>query len=371
MSTVLLCGAFGQRNPGDDALLSAVARAVVDHDLIVPTVGSTPGTARAVPPTASAVGRTLRHVDAVVVGGGTVFKTLHPSSGRHPLGLLARTAALHAATRARGIPFALVGVGVGELRGRTAQRLSRSIAEHADLLILRDEESASLLREAGVTGPFRVGADPAWSLLAHRVTSPGPDTREAVLVALSHLADRDRPRLVSRLVSMVDHLVRGGSPVHLQPWQGGPHDADARLAVEVRRRLDRPGDVGIVAPPIDLHDAVLTCAGARAVIGLRFHSLVAASAAGTPFLALAHEPKLAALARRLRQLSVPPHAAPGVLEQAVDRLLATTAPDRSLVEREVERARQGMALLRVVLSGGAEDELLDDGCTGLTAGVPW
>lgn len=391
MTATLLCGAFGQSNPGDDALLDAFARVLADRELLVPVTGSpsldlspdgpptggrpVSGRGRYIPPTAASVARSLRVADAVVVAGGTVFKLLHPSARRHPLGLLARTAALQAGARARGIPFALVGVGAGDLRGSTARRLVRRIADHADLLVLRDEESAAVLRDAGATGPFRVAADPAWSLLAAPASAatPGPDPQRSqpVLVAISHLADRDPVRLSDRIAALVDHHTGRGVEVHLQPWQGGVEAADVQLALSVRNRARLPRMVHVRSRPADLHDAVASCADARAVVGLRFHSLVAAAAAGRPFLAIAHEPKLAGLARRLGQVSVPPHAAPAVLCEAADQAMRTAPADRSLVDREIELAHHSLRLLRVVLSRGAEDELLDEGRTELTPGVSW
>ena len=179
MSRILVCGAFGQDNPGDDALLAAFGAALHDHHLVV--TGDAGGTSgprvHSVAPTARGVGAAIRSVDAVVVAGGTVFKTLHPSTGRHPLGLLTRTRLLQMAARSIGVPFALVGVGAGDLRSRSAIRLVRSIADHADLLVLRDEESAAVLRGVGASGPFRIGADPAWTILdgpspSHHRTRP-------------------------------------------------------------------------------------------------------------------------------------------------------------------------------------------------------
>lgn len=388
MTPTLVCGAFGQGNPGDDALLTAFARVLADRELLIPAVEPArpdlgrgepstgdlvSGRMRYIRPTAVSVARSLRTVDSVVVAGGTVFKLLHPSTRRHPLALLARTAALQAGARARGIPFALVGVGAGDLRGSTARRLVRQITDHPDLLVLRDEESAAVLHDAGAPGPFRVAADPAWSLLTSPVpeASPSPQHDPPALVAISHLADRDPVRLADRIAALVDHLTGRGVPVHLQPWQGGVEAADAQLALSVRNRARLPGLVHVRSRPADLHDAVAACADARAVIGLRFHSLVAAAAAGRPFLAIAHEPKLAGVARRLGQVSVPPHAATGVLCAAADQTMRTAPPERSLVDREIALAHHSLRLLRVVLSRGAEDELLDEGRTELTAGVSW
>ena len=103
---VLLAGAFGQSNPGDEALLGAFARALPDHVLAVASAApdhtaAAHGITAVRRDDAPAVARTLASSDAVVVAGGTIFKTLHPASGRRRHALLARTAALAVAARLR------------------------------------------------------------------------------------------------------------------------------------------------------------------------------------------------------------------------------------------------------------------------------
>lgn len=371
MTRVLLCGAFGQGNPGDDGLLDAFLGALAGHDVVVTSAGPVPEPARAVRPHRRAVGRALRDVDAVVVGGGTVFKSLHPAAERHHAGLLAQLAALRTATAVRGQSLALVGVGAGELRGRLARRLASWTADRADLLILRDEESAAVLTEAGASGPFRVAADATWPLLDLRTAPEGPVTEDRVLVVLSHVADRDPARLVHRLCVVVGRLVERGHAVSLQPWQDGAGDGDLRLGRQVLHELDPGAPVSLIDPPPTLPAAQATAAAHRAVVTLRFHGLVAAAAAGRPTLAFAHEPKLGGLARRLGQPAVPSHAPPAVLTHAVDALLDTAAPDRAVVAREAEAARRANALLRLVVSAGAEDDVVDRAALDLTSGVPW
>ena len=60
----------------------------------------------------------------------------------------------------------MIGVGADDLRGRQAQVIARWLVRHADLLVLRDEESAAALAVAGAPKPFWIGADPAWLLAA-------------------------------------------------------------------------------------------------------------------------------------------------------------------------------------------------------------
>lgn len=367
MAPILLAGAFGQHNPGDEALLDAFCHALDREELIV--TSRDPGATerahgvRAMTPTAANVAAWLRHGRHLVVGGGTVFKTLHPSTGRRPHSLLVRTLAIGRAAHARGITVSLVGVGAGRLPTSRARRLARAIATHADLLVLRDEESATVLADAGVPTPLRVAADAAWTLVDSPIdeltmrrgtdhttgTDPG-----SVLVALSHHAGGDD---LGHHLAAALAATREVTHVELQPWQHDEAAHDPRLARTVADHLAalRPDlTVSIADAPADLHHAAAHSTRHGLVLGLRFHALVAAAAAGTRFVAVAHEPKLAGLANRFGQLWVPPHATSEVLGHAIDRGLHLDPPDRHVAREETARAEEAFRLLRLVLSDGAE-----------------
>jgi polysaccharide pyruvyl transferase WcaK-like protein len=388
--TVFLAGAFGQGNPGDEALLTAFLRALGHLKPVVSTcdpagTASTHGVSVVERDDVARVGREIARADAVVVAGGTIFKTLHPSCGRPPLSLLRRTAALAAFTRALRKPLALIGVGAVPLRGRTAGRLARSIVRAADLLILRDDESAAHLAAAGAPTPLRVGADAAWTLVparspaavALRLTgvatprangSPGPETgpERPVVVALSHLAGG--PDLAARLAAGLHPVLAAGLPVRLDPWQP---DGDAELATEVAARLAGPhvavgappdaanAGATVGTPPARLGEALRGMAGARLVVAQRMHALVAAAGAGVPALAVAHEPKLAGLARRLEQPAVAPDGPPDAFGSAVLRALDGAPAAAAVIERERARAEDAFRLLRVLLARGRTDEAVD------------
>jgi polysaccharide pyruvyl transferase WcaK-like protein len=353
---VFLAGAFGQGNPGDEALLNAFAQGLRDHR---PMVASTDPAATVAEHGLPAVGRDdlgriirlIARSDAVVVAGGTVFKALHPSCGRPPLALLRRTAALAAATRALRKPLALVGVGAAPLEGLPARRLARAIVHSADLLILRDDESAGHLAAIGAPTPFRVGADPAWTLVPDP-PRPNGIGHGPVVVALSHLAGG--PELAERLAAGLQPIADAGIPVRLDPWQP---DGDRELADAVAGRL---GPSAEIAPgPAELTAAREGMAGTRLVLAQRFHSLVAAASAGVPALAVAHEPKLIGLARRLEQPTVAATARPEDLAAAVLGALDAAPASAAAVRRERAAAEDCFRLLRVLLAGGRSDEAVD------------
>lgn len=358
MPSALLAGAFGQRNPGDDALLTAFATALDGWDLTATAAFGAPESALAgcTPVRADdpvAVARAMARTDAVVFAGGTVFKALGPECGRPPLSLLRRALALAAGATAIGRPLALVGVGAGALPTPGARTLARQVVNRADLLVLRDDESAEVLTAAGARTPFRVGADAAWTLFMDAPLNGHPPAeqrrRDGILVVLSHHAGG--PRLAARLAEGLQPVIAAGIPLVLQPFQAGGAGADdLELGREVRRRLG--GVPELIVPPQDLREARDLAREFGAVVALRFHAAIAAAAAGTPFVAYAHEPKLAAVARRLRQPAVRPLAPAPLLGDAALAALAGPPAGAPAVKAEIARAEEGFRLLQLVLTRG-------------------
>jgi polysaccharide pyruvyl transferase WcaK-like protein len=356
--TVLLAGAFGQHNPGDEALLAAFVDALNGWPLAATSSDPVQTEALhgidAIPARdPRAVARAVGRAEGVVFAGGTIFKTLHPRSNRRPLELLRNALGVAAGASAAGAPLALAGVGAAPLATRRARALARAIVRRADLLVLRDVESAGLLAEAGAPAPFRVGADASWTCIE---APSAPTARgDAVIVALSSLAGGRG--LARRLALVLTPLQRAGLRLRLQPWQLlGSDDDDRALAEAVAAALPAPAE--IVPPPATLADARDLFAGARLVVALRFHALVAAAAAGVPAIAYAHEAKLAALGARLGQAVVQPAGAAdavgAAMLAAIEDGIAPARPEA--IARERERALQGMALVRLLLSGGRGED---------------
>ena len=166
----LLVGAFGQGNPGDEALCAAFRRALPTTTLIVASRRSVAhGPRHRVRPcrdgAASAARLACRHRRRRRRrrDGLQDAAPLDRPARRQPC-----CATRRRSSRRRGRAGArsrCVGVGADDLPGREARPLARWLVRHTDLLVLRDEESAAVLAAAGAPTPFRVGADPAWTLL--------------------------------------------------------------------------------------------------------------------------------------------------------------------------------------------------------------
>ena len=308
MSTVTLVGAFGQGNPGDEALCAAFCEALAEHDVIV--VSGDPGDTarrhrvRAVPATALTHGRA-------------------PRSRPTPSSSAAARSSSRCTPRPVGAPNALLRNTVGARRrragprhqGRDGRRRRRRPARPrrprrspagscatVDLLVLRDEESAAVLAVAGAPAPFWIGADPAWLLGARRrpTVESFPGREPTIVVALSHLAGD--ARFARATWPPRSRRSRDRYSVHLQPWQIGAGGRDLELAEQLRDAPRRRRQGARRHRPASAPRSA-TFVGADLVVGLRFHALVAAGDGRHPV----RRRRPRAQARRAR-----PAARPGV-----------------------------------------------------------
>ncbi|HWH08471.1 MAG TPA: polysaccharide pyruvyl transferase family protein [Candidatus Thermoplasmatota archaeon] len=349
---VLLLGAYGQDNLGDEALLEAHLQQLSGHDVTVASSDPTDTTARygvpSVPTYGAATLRMLRRVDHVVFGGGSVLKELPPPHARRRLLVgIAGAAAL------RGSRVSLSAVGVERIRTRLGLRLARYAADRCGLVTVRDEGSRRMLKDLGVRREPRVVADAAFLL------EPGPArglaTPSGPLVILNPMRSGEvecpRERVVASFAALARHAQREhGARVVAMPFKTSGMDEDASIAA----------DLGVpVLPRIRPSDALAALAEADLFVGMRHHGVLLALHAGTPALAVPYAPKTQ---RLVEELGLARHAIPASgltpdrLTRAFDRAMDERRETMRAVEKPLQaqrdRARDNFDLLRAHLAGG-------------------
>jgi hypothetical protein len=381
--TILLVGAFGQDDPGSEALLEAFLGAL-DGWRVVATHCSSPWKAspacEVLPARApAAIAAWLREVDGVVVTGDRAFATAAPETAPFALSPLAQIASICAATSLNAVPVALVGVGAHVLPGSVTRRLARFVIGRAKLVVVNNEEAAWALEHAGARPPFRVGADPAWTVLDPGRSSelpPDPAVAGSVVVTIGVNGDHgvDPP-----LVGGLELVARAGVEIRLERCRPASISGTSpRGSVAVRWAAPSPrrgaaptleGEVLVRAlgarlgrwamildRPFGFEEEPGRFAGAALVVAQQPFTFMAAMAAGVPAVALGDDPRLMALARRFRQRWVLPGAAPGELADAVMDGLGGPRPSSAVVAEEVGRAHESFRLMRLVLGHGDHDE---------------
>ena len=244
MSSVMLVGAFGQGNPGDEALCSAFVDALRDHDVVVASGDPRRHLAAACRARDPRARRGPRHASCAASMRSSSVAAPCSSRSTHPAGA-ARTRSFGTPPRSSPAPeppgrrWRWSASAPATCATDGPRRWARWLVRQSDLVVLRDEESAALLADAGVPAPFWIGADPAFTLRSAVDPADAIEQRPpSVTVALSHLAGDDR--LLDDLAGAIAPL-RDDHDIRLQPWQTGGDQRDGVLADALERSARRRG----------------------------------------------------------------------------------------------------------------------------------
>lgn len=361
-AAIVVIGTGPPGDPGAGARIRAVVSAFGPDQVVVAAAddlrAELPGV-RTIAPTPGTLLSAVRRSRGVVVAGGNI----HGHARRHlapwtaGVGALDTLARMASATR---VPFAVVGVGVDNLRSSHQRRQARHLVKRVDMLVLRDEHAAISLAAAGAPTPLRVGADPAWASLRPR---PRSRAGSSVLVVVEPSFATDR---TPALVDAIGPVAATGAAVHLQPMTGMDVDGLTDLAAAVRARID--GEVGVLDPPGHLDELTARMGDHRLVVAPTISSLIAAAAAGAAIVAVGREPGVVPLARRLGQRSVPGHTSTAVLGRAIVLGLEQDPVDRTRVDEEIRRAADGVELATLLFDHSSPRRLRDYNRLELTSG---
>ena len=305
---VVICGAYGRGNAGDDAILEAILQEMrsIDPDMPITVLTKDPKATRLTYRVRTA-GRmdvltwkkAMRHAGLYINGGGSLIQDV--TSRRSLWFYLHNIQAAHKA----GCKVQMYGCGIGPVLREQHRKLAASVLNASvDVITLREPDSLKELQSMGVTKPeILLTADPALTLPA---------------------ASEDEIDSV---------LLRAGIPPHgkylcfaLRNWKGFEDKAPlfaqaAKYAYEtysltpvfaaVEKHLDpvagRLAAAGLDIPHFFLDDAgsAGTIIGAlsrmQAVVSMRLHALIFAAGQGIPLAGVVYDPKVSAFLRYIGQ----------------------------------------------------------------------
>lgn len=341
-----MLGYYGFGNAGDEAVLAAEVAALrealgEDTEFVVVS-GDVSHTRRI--HDLDGVSRTdfrgiveeLRSADALVAGGGSLLQDV--TSARP----VAYYGGLMLLARRFGKPVFCYAQGLGPIRRRTNRMLAGRALRAASYVSLRDLDSVRLAESMKVSD-LDVVPDPVLGLdLSTDGSGPAPagsgpgEPASALAVALRPW-DGQQEWLES-VVSVLSELA-GQVELRFVPFHEGQ---DLEMARELAERVGSGS--WVVQPDGGYRAALSAIAGCRAVLGMRLHALIAAAAAGRPFVALSYDPKVTAFAGGIGQpvaATLPGTVRPEPLRNAVAEALSGRAPlDPELVAELRQEARR-------------------------------
>ena len=306
---VVICGAYGRGNAGDDAILEAILQEMrsIDPDMPALVLSKDPKSTRLTyrVPSVSRMNipawhKAMRRAKLYINGGGSLIQDV---TSRRSLWYY-----LHNIQSAKkcGCKVQMYGCGIGPVTRENHRKLAAKVLNRSvDIITLREPDSQAELQAMGVTKPeILLTADPALTL--RRVSDTKTDSV----------------------------MLRAGIPPHgrylcfaLRRWKGFEEKAPlfgaaAQYAYEthgltpvflaVEKHLD-PGAGQLAAQGLDdiphyfLDDAgsAGTIIGAlsrmEVVVSMRLHALIFAAGQGIPLAGVVYDPKVSSFLRYIGQ----------------------------------------------------------------------
>lgn len=305
---LLICGWYGTETLGDKAILGGVILAArqARPDLAVDVASLEPYftrmTARQMPELAidrvpylseGRDGAKEGHYNSAAIGGGPLMSNIPWCT--HLLEVLAD--AKHA-----GAKTIVAGCGVGPLFTKHRNPAIARMMELSDEVVLRDQDSAERVRkDLQVQRETHVGLDPASIWIAENLKNPPERDPKQILLALRdwpieefvgsgerEKAEAVKARYESELVKMIRELLRIDPELRIIPFCMHKYAIGGDDRSFYRRIF--PGFPEILAHLDNRHrapaDDLQTIARSRAILAMRFHSVVFSLSTKTPFLAV-------------------------------------------------------------------------------------
>ena len=364
---IVIVGASGFTNLGDDAILAAMLRelraAIPGAHFAIATGGpamltdnSSFGGAdvTALPFDDEAIANALATADLLIVGGGGFIYDYDGRISAHAF-LHGDGSLFYPHLRAiltahtLGVPIQVYAIGVGPLITAGGRGLSRTILSLASAITVRDPLSLVESRAAGVqVPPPELTADPDLGLPPVAPSAAADRTVRVGFVARAWLrlgadwttSGRARfERYADWLAAGADYAIErwGATPIFL-PLQRR-YDDDRAIEEGIIARMRHSDRARLADDLADFRSLQATIGGLDALVSTRLHPLILAGVAGVAPIGVALSPKVRAFLRTLGlpELTLSPWLARDAdLCAALDRALGTPGPIR-------ERLRIGIA----------------------------
>ncbi len=353
-SGILICGAYGLGNAGDEAILTAILQQVrsVAPDAEITVLSRDPReTAQQYHVRAlymfdlPGIWRVLRRTKLYINGGGSLIQD---ATSRRSLWYYLYT--LYAAKR-RGCRVLMYGCGIGPVTYPQDVRLTRRVLNrYVDTITLRESDSLRELEAMGVTKPeIILSADPALTL--HRAPEEETDAvlqragipprGQYICFALRHWKGYDQKAPLFGAAARYAYETYGLTPVFtaIEKHQDPTANRPAAQELDIPHYfLDDAGGAGTIIGALSRMEVV---------VSMRLHALIFAAGQGVPLAGVVYDPKVSAFLRYIGQENFTDLDSldEGTLCAMIDRAVAQS--------REPEAQRRAVEHLRGIESRNA------------------
>lgn len=356
---VVICGAYGKGNSGDNAILNAIVEQLhhIDPDLPITALSRDPmetklcaGIDAVYTFSVFKIGRLLRRTKLYISGGGTLMQDA--TSTRSLLYYLFSIRQAHRC----GCKVMLYGCGVGPIsKERNQKRTAKVLNRYVNTISVRDRYSIDTLEQLGVTEPeIHLNADPALLI-------DPPDTdelrsylrRSGLVEGKSYVMIALRPwdgftEKIGAFAAAAEYLHREYGLIPLLYAMEPARDEAAVKAVAEKIRCPHL----VLSAGTNGAEILALVRRMSLVISMRLHTLIFASGQGVPVVGIVYDPKVSGFLDYLGQdLYLPLQEVNlGALADLIDAAMAEEPFESENIQRLRRLSAENEALARRLLT---------------------
>lgn len=315
LKKVVISGWYGNGNLGDELILRGILLELGKLEVGLPVVvfSDDPASTQSEHGVASCKrpgSRRLDHVrrllqlagsNIIILGGGTLLKDYRKHSKEAFSEVFMWLRDLKVA-QTLGIPTATFATGVGQIWERRSKEEISEVLNRVNLLSVREEYSATRLRELGVAKEILVIPDPAMLYALQFKDAVKKSNNLRIAVSLRHWYKSgnyiEDPLAFESMKSVIakafDLLVRehNAELIFIPMRTADPRDDDRLVIMDVMRRMKTRKNIFFVDKRPSPEGFINLLGQADMVVGMRLHSLVVGAALGVPVIGINYDDKV-------------------------------------------------------------------------------
>ncbi len=342
---VMICGAYGKGNSGDNAILNAIVDQLhhIDPDLPITALSRDPmetklcaGVNAIYTFNLLKIGRLMRKTRLYISGGGTLMQDATSTRS-----LIYYLYSIRQGAK-NGCRVMLYGCGVGPIsRPKNRKRAAKILNKYAHVISVRDGYSLDFLRELGVSRPeIHLNADPALlidppdsaQLQSYLRRSGIEEGKEYIMLALRPWEGFQEKIDAFAATAEFAYETYGLIPL-LYAMEPSRDEAAIRA---VSQKLRCPHLLLSAGP--DGSEVIALVRRMSLVLSMRLHTLIFASGQGVPVVGVVYDPKVSGFLDHLGQeLYLPLQE---VSASNLEDLLIAALAERNFDKENISRLRE-------------------------------
>lgn len=317
---MVICGASGINNSGDEAILDVLLfRYSADYDVKVISINASKAkeyhkdTVFINIKDTAEVKNAISQSDILLIGGGCLFQD------ETSVFNIFRWSRICKMAIDMGKKTVIYANSFGPLNYKSSRKKVKKLLDKCDLITLRDTSSFELLKELGVSSNYIVTADPVFSypLKQESIDSYNLpkkyitisvrhwfDTIPFIPVSLTSKIHYKKKSLYNEYINSINNIINAINdnldlPVVLIPFLTERDYAVCNDIMNVNGKTDYNCILGDGNKQICPNDIIRIIGDSEFLVGMRLHSIIFAALTATPFIAIDYSAKVNGMLKEL------------------------------------------------------------------------